>query len=710
MFFWIILFLFTNNLLGESYGFPYLFLSPEFQGQVSFWSFAILGITSGLFVMAFHISSYIYYSYRFPFLATLNRPLYKFCLNNSIIPLIFFTAYYVSIIMFLSSEGYGFSEIALNLFGLLLGLFLTVSFSFTYFFGTIRSLELPNKEGKERNPLKPLNVLIKKEKDVNSAQLESQPKVTHYLKGLFTIKLARDASHYNKKKLASVIQEHHFSASIYFVILILLVGALNFGEIHIPAGASIFIIFSLYLMITGAIYTRLKTWTLTVGIIAIFIFNQLSGLEPFKNFNYAFGLDYSKEFASYNYQELDKITSDSIQKLDLEMAIQSLENWKAKFPKDSKPQLIVINVSGGGLRSSLWTTKVLQELDENCFDGQLMKKAHLITGSSGGMLGAAFYRELRYLKGYKGRVGKEDLRSIGQDALNPVANTLAVHDLLFRFRKIKYQNKEYLKDRGYAFDQKINKNTNGILDYSLGRYKTLEFNSELPTLLLSPTIVGDGRRLLMSTQGLSYLGVQPSYWLNSESKNYDGVEYARLFKNQSPMDISFLTALRLTASFPYITPLVNLPSKPPMELIDAGVRDNDGLELALRYIHKCKGWIDSNTSGVVIIQIKANRPDEIAINESNQSRIDQLTLPINGVVQSFNNMQIYNKAILTNWSNQLLDFPVEILRFSLADKTDDLSLSWHLTESEKLEILSAFESARNQAELKSLLSIIEAKK
>ena len=279
---------------------PYLFLTPEYLGEVNFLSYFIVGITSGLFVMAYHISSYIYYSYRFPFLATLDRPLWKFCLNNSIIPFIFYGVYVVQIFLVLQSEGYQWHQILLNILGLLLGSIVLIFLTFTYFFKTIRGLEMPDKKGKERNPLKHI---IKKDKASENKGLKTPSKVNHYLKNLFTIKLARDASHYRKEVLIKTMQEHHFSASLFFVLLILIVVALNYKAFMFPAGASLFLIFSLYLMITGAIYTRLKTWTLSVGIAAIILLNYLSGINGLSSRNYAYGMDYEVEPAEYTYEK-----------------------------------------------------------------------------------------------------------------------------------------------------------------------------------------------------------------------------------------------------------------------------------------------------------------------------------------------------------------------------------------------------------------------
>ena len=64
-----------------------------------------------------------------------------------------------------------------------------------------------------------------------------------------------------------------------------------------------------------------------------------------------------------------------------------------KKQPEEKPYLFIINVSGGGTRSATFTLSVLQRMDSLC-GGRLMDKTFLITGASGGMLGAAYYREL----------------------------------------------------------------------------------------------------------------------------------------------------------------------------------------------------------------------------------------------------------------------------------------------------------------------------
>ncbi len=712
--FWLLLFAFTGGWLGSDYGLQYLFMSPEYLDKVSFVSYVLMGVTSGLFIMAFHISSYIYYSYRYPFLATLSRPLWKFSLNNSLIPVLFYLFYIYRLVRFSQYENLETSVILINIASLLGGAIVSLFLTFTYFFNTLQTLELPDdKKSDTANPLRSIQNIIRKDKELKEID-STRFTVNFYLRTPLSIKLARRSEHYHKNKLLETIQQHHFSASVYFVILILITIGLglvsNYKVFMIPAGATIFLIFSLYLMITGAFYSQLKTWTLSIGVAVILVLNYLSGLEVFKTEHYAYGMDYEGPHVEYSYHTLDSLTTDSLVNHDKQYAVKHLRNWRSKFSRYKKPKLVILNVSGGGLRSTLWTMKVLQEAD-SATNGKLFEHCHLINGSSGGMLGAAYFRELKY--SYRNKLlevspyHKDHLKHISKDILNPVAFTLAVNDLFFRIKDVDYGHYSYPLDRGYAFDKRFDENTEGLLNKEFGHYGKMEFEAEIPTLILSPTIIGDGRKLLMSNQPFSYLTFTRPYSGIRKEKEYDGVEFLRLFEKQQPHNLSFITALRMSASFPYITPLVNLPSEPPIELIDAGVRDNEGLELSLRYLYHLEDWLRRNTSGVVIVQVKANRPDEIPIKKEYRTKLDQLILPLGGVVESFHNLQIYDKSLLMQLSKEYLNLPVEIVRFSLFQKKDEVSLSWHLTEKEKANIEATFYNEMNQQSLRELQDLLQ---
>src|SRR5216684_4811659 len=68
--FWLILFSTLNGGFMRSYGAAALFLSPEYLGDVSPASVAIVGMATGIFIMSWNITTFILFSRHFRFLAT----------------------------------------------------------------------------------------------------------------------------------------------------------------------------------------------------------------------------------------------------------------------------------------------------------------------------------------------------------------------------------------------------------------------------------------------------------------------------------------------------------------------------------------------------------------------------------------------------------------------------------------------------------------
>src|SRR5699024_6025752 len=121
----------------------------------------------------------------------------------------------------------------------------------------------------------------------------------------------------------------------------------------------------------------------------------------------------------------------------------------------------------------------------------------------------------------------------------------------------------------------------------------------------SPTIVNDGRRLMICSQPVSFL--QLTNELDEKigmHPQLENVGFLHYFHRNTPEDIQFSTVLRMNATFPYIMPMVTLPTEPQMLVMDAGIRDNYGTKTTIRYILALRNWIKKNTSGVIVLQIR----------------------------------------------------------------------------------------------------------
>ncbi len=113
-------------------------------------------------------------------------------------------------------------------------------------------------------------------------------------------------------------------------------------------------------------------------------------------------------------------------------------------------------------------------------------------------------------------------------------------------------NYEYIKDRGYAFEQKLNKNTGGVLDRQLRDLEPDEAAGRIPLMLFSSVITRDSRTMLISTQPISFL-MRPVFDSNRiKTIDPDAVDFGSFFSKQDPMNVRMLTALRMNATFPYV--------------------------------------------------------------------------------------------------------------------------------------------------------------
>lgn len=53
-------------------------------------------------------------------------------------------------------------------------------------------------------------------------------------------------------------------------------------------------------------------------------------------------------------------------------------------------------------------------------------------------------------------------------------------------------------------------------------------------------------------------------------------------------------------------PNIYLPTKPEVQAMDAGLRDNYGFETSYRFLYEFKDWINKNTSRVIIVQARGD--------------------------------------------------------------------------------------------------------
>jgi hypothetical protein len=66
----------------------------------------------------------------------------------------------------------------------------------------------------------------------------------------------------------------------------------------------------------------------------------------------------------------------------------------------------------------------------------------------------------------------------------------------------------------------------------------------------------------------------------------------------------------MNATFPVVTPTGTLPTVTPRQVVDAGYYDNYGVDLATGLLFANRAWLAENTSGVLLIQVRAFRNEK----------------------------------------------------------------------------------------------------
>lgn len=317
------------------------------------------------------------------------------------------------------------------------------------------------------------------------------------------------------------------------------------------------------------------------------------------------------------------------------MAWRSLvgDRWRGR-----KPKLVIVTVSGGGIRASVWTSVVLRKL-EATLGSDFPYHIRLITGASGGMVGGSYYATTlvpppeEVLRGdhadfaqLHGTTIEDFVNRMATDQLDAVAGRMLFADLpgtLSPFAK--------KGDRGRTLEQTWIRWTGGPdspLARPLQSYAADERLGWRPTLVYTPMMVEDGRRLLISNLDLAFatrnvggLLLEPSsrkierpaiqggdfdLSIHEEDDVFSlsAVEFFRLFPRAH--DFQITTAARMSASFPWVSPAINLPTLPPRRVVDAAYYDNYGVNLSSLWLSKMSAWLEENTSGVLVVQIRDN--------------------------------------------------------------------------------------------------------
>ncbi|MDX2063905.1 MAG: hypothetical protein SFY70_12655 [Bacteroidia bacterium] len=710
--FWLFIYLVVTDNLLSGFGGPALFLEPEYHNQFGALSMFLVGLGFGLFVLAYQLACFILDGYRFLFIVYQRRPFRLFALNNSLLPLLFVGLYISGFVRFhLRHNAPTAWEITGWLTALFAGQMLVLGFSTVYFWllargFTRRLTDRVTESLRGAAPRLVRRIALTEERTL---------RVEWYVTLRFGLQRAINTFRGSTLNHQRLLARHHgvaLAVMAFYLVALVIVG-LDYDNprYHLPAAASMLIFLSLLMMVVGAIsywFRQLGLALVALLVLGAWYLNQptdRAGTHP------VFGLDYQAPPAPYTHTRLSNLAGPDTVAIDRIATLQALERWRHEVSPEpgTKPRLVLLTTSGGGLRAARWTVTALQALD-SATQGQFQRHLRLITGASGGMIGAGYWRELHYRaltdSAFAAPHGVEQQERISRDLFNRLV-FFGLINLFSPTGTYTWAGQPYTRDRGYAFEEQLIANTGAFAGRRQADYRTLVAAGRLPMMAFSPAIVNDGRQLLVAELPASYLcaplGLGPLY-----TNELPAVELRRLVGPAQADALRFTSLLRMNASFPYVLPFAELPTDPRTEVLDAGVIDNFGTTLAVRFLFTFRDWISRNTSGVLIVQVRDTRRVQQDLSLPDPSPVQRALSVFGSTYNSLSESRDFQNDDLLAHASTWLSCPFEVLdlQYIPHPSFSGAALNFHLTAREKRDIGEAIDNPENQAALQRVARLL----
>ncbi|NES18111.1 MAG: patatin-like phospholipase family protein [Symploca sp. SIO3E6] len=300
---------------------------------------------------------------------------------------------------------------------------------------------------------------------------------------------------------------------------------------------------------------------------------------------------------------------------DFKQALQQ----RLQYQGEENRTLVVVCASGGGIQAAGWIVQVLtglqQALDEikPGFGTKFIKAIGMISSVSGSSVGTMYYLDRFQKDGYPPEAEfKKIFNSTTANSLDATGWGLAYPDFL-RFVGFPWiPNILGSGDRGTAIETDWQGNLNNKT-LSLNTWRTQALAGTIPIPVFNATFVDNGYRFLISPMTFIKPSNDQKYW-----------DFNRLYGKDN-YDIDVTTAARLSATFPYVTPICrnlypdNLQEKKhDYHVADGGYFDNFGVFTTVEWLDKVvlNNIDDLKLQKVIILQINAFPPSASTSNNS----------------------------------------------------------------------------------------------
>lgn len=382
--------------------------------------------------------------------------------------------------------------------------------------------------------------------------------------------------------------------------------------------------------------------------------------------------------------------SDHFYELQQAESIQPANAGEA-LSAGGRDKAIVIAINGGGIQAAAWAAQALTGLEDRARAegiGSFADSIRLISAVSGGSVGAAYF--LNQYEPSRGFNPSADLESIRNDAQSSSLHAVGWGLLYWDIRRPYVPwSVGLFNDRGFALERAWRRAKG--LDQRLSAWRAGVRDGHRPAVIFNATSADVGTRFLFSNAHVAEKEGQADF-----HESYPG------------RDVLISTAVRLSATFPYVSPVARaydtrlLPDEP--HIADGGYYDAYGVSSLVEWLNAALADEEStrDLKSVLIIEIRGDQRPELKDEEHDDPSLGrdrdrvtgsehrswsyQLHAPLSAMLEVRTAGQLaHNEAelclLIKRW--QLDPRQIHVRRLLLEFPEASPPLSWHLTRRER---------------------------
>jgi hypothetical protein len=363
------------------------------------------------------------------------------------------------------------------------------------------------------------------------------------------------------------------------------------------------------------------------------------------------------------------------------------EAWRRNRAPGPSPVLVVVTASGGGITAARWTTEVLTRLQEAT--PRFGESVVLLSTVSGGGLGALYFVDAyRDGRAPEGRVELERIRDqAGRSSLYATAWGIVYRDIWHGLHIL-----DESRDRGWALEQSWIRRMQDK-EATLGTWASEAAAGRRPVQIFNTTEAETGERLLLAPMSMMRVRGQTSEPEPCAPEDGSGGTVWRVknFLDAHPgTDMPIATAVRLSATFPFVSPMArpatgSVPEATAYHLGDGGYYDNHGVVSAIDFLRDVlPAHFELTHAGpgtrpkAILIQIRASELRDRPARSGHGFRYATF-----GPIDALLNVRTTSQALRDDIDVDLLRSEwagrVDVLSWTFTLRNPDAPLSWHLT-------------------------------